>query len=155
MNDQEIKQLREYLDNGGVILADSCCGDKNFDKAFRDLMGRVYPGKSLQRIPPDHEMFNNTVGFEIDQVQRRKPGISTENQAGGIQTIISEPFLEGIEVDDRYSVIYSKYDISCALERQASSACDGYVEQDALKIAINMILYAMLQDVRYREMVID
>jgi hypothetical protein len=55
--------------------------------------------------------------------------------------------LEGIEIDGRFAVIYSKYDISCALERQASVACSGYVEEDALKIALNVVLYALLQDV--------
>ena len=54
----------------------------------------------------------------------------------------------------RYAVIYSKYDISCALERQASVACAGYIPEDAEKIAINIILYALLQDVaKYSEMV--
>ena len=56
-----------------------------------------------------------------------------------------EPFLEGIQIDGRYAVIYSKYDISCALECQASVACEGYLEDDALKIAINVILYSLLE----------
>ncbi len=155
MNDQEIKQLKEYLDNGGVLLADACCGDKKFDQGFRNLIKKIYPRKTLKRIPPTHEIFNNTIGFELKQVQRRVPGVTNSNQAGGVQTITGEPILEGIETDDRYSVIYSKYDISCALERQASSACSGYVEKDALKIAINMILYAMLQDVKYQKYLID
>ena len=48
-----------------------------------------------------------------------------------------------------YAVIYSKYDISCALERQSSVACLGYVAEDATKIAINIVLYSILQDSRY------
>jgi len=56
-----------------------------------------------------------------------------------------EPFLEGIEIDGRFVVIYSKYDISCALERQASVACAGYMHEDAVRLAVNIILYAMIQ----------
>ena len=37
------------------------------------------------------------------------------------------------ELDGRYVVIYSKYDISCALEHQASLSCDGYIEADAAR----------------------
>ena len=59
------------------------------------------------------------------------------------------PILEGIEIDGRLVVIYSKYDISCALEHQASLACDGYVEADALRIAVNVVLYSLLQDISW------
>ena len=52
-------------------------------------------------------------------------------------------------------VIYSRYDISCALQRQASVACSGYVTKDAFRIAINVILYAMLQDVRFKDLLED
>ncbi|HEV7998935.1 MAG TPA: DUF4159 domain-containing protein, partial [Planctomycetaceae bacterium] len=60
-----------------------------------------------------------------------------------------EPLLEGIEIDGRYCVIYSKYDLSCALERQASVACAGYEHKDAVRIAVNVIRYALLQDLAY------
>ena len=42
-------------------------------------------------------------------------------------------------------VIYSKYDISCALDLQASVACTGYVPEDAAKIAVNVVLYSKLK----------
>ena len=43
-------------------------------------------------------------------------------------------------------MIYSKYDISCALERQTTVACAGYIPEDALKIGINVLRYALLRD---------
>ena len=48
-------------------------------------------------------------------------------------------------------VIYSKHDISCALERQASVACAGYLPEDAVRIAVNVVLYSMLQQVELVE----
>ena len=62
---------------------------------------------------------------------------------------IDAPMLEGIEIDGRFAVIYSRYDISCALENQASLACDGYEEADSMKLAMNIVLYAMLQDISW------
>ena len=53
--------------------------------------------------------------------------------------------MEGIDIKGRFVVIYSKYDISCALEGDASAACTGYVPEDALKIGVNVVLYALLQ----------
>jgi hypothetical protein len=51
-------------------------------------------------------------------------------------------------IDGRLAVIYSKYDISCALERQATSACAGYTTEDATRIAVNIVLYSFLQKVK-------
>ena len=67
------------------------------------------------------------------------------NAAMAVAVRTGEPFLEGIEVNGRYVVIYSKYDISCSLERQASVACTGYLHEDAVKIGINVIRYFLLQ----------
>jgi hypothetical protein len=47
-------------------------------------------------------------------------------------------------------VIYSRHDISCALEHQAALSCDGYIEEDAAKLAVNIVLYAMLQNISWQ-----
>ena len=43
------------------------------------------------------------------------------------------PILEGIKIDDRWVVIYSKYDIGCALEKHPSTDCLGHDHPSALK----------------------
>ena len=57
------------------------------------------------------------------------------------------PELEGIKVgsEGRYAVIFSKYDLSCALEKHDSVECEGYVRTDAEKVAINVLYYALLK----------
>jgi hypothetical protein len=52
-----------------------------------------------------------------------------------------EPFLEGIKVDGRWVVIYSKYDLGCALEHNTSSDCVGYDHDSALRIATAAVRY--------------
>jgi len=144
------KDLGTYLkERGGLLFADACCGSPQFDKSFRELMGQLFPGKPLKRIPMTHELFTQKTGFNIRKVTRRMP--ESANKKAKIINVTKQvdPYLEGIEVDGRLVVIYSKYDISCALERQASISCSGYIEQDAMKIGINVLLYALLQDVRY------
>ena len=154
-NDKGIEQLRTYLTKrGGLLFADACCGSTAFDASFRQLLRKVFPDKTLKRIPIKHELFSNKIGHTITRVGRRMPESSNKKAALKIVVKQVEPFLEGIEVDGRLVVIYSKYDISCALEKQASISCRGYVEKDALRIAINVMLYAMLQDVRYSELLV-
>jgi len=108
-------------------------------------MEQLFPDNPLKRIPPDHEMFSGKLGYDLKTVKRREPDVDNPHAAMAVSVRTVEPFLEGIEVDGRYIVVYSKYDISCALERQASVACTGYVHEDAVKIGVNVILYFMNQ----------
>jgi|HubBroStandDraft_6_1064221.scaffolds.fasta_scaffold67808_1 hypothetical protein len=148
---QEITKLREYLNGGAVLFADACCGSPQFDQSFRNLVQQLFPDQKLERIPITHELFSQGIGFDIRKVKRRIP------QSGNLTDPLDptlregEPFLEGIQIKGRYCVIYSKYDLSCALERQASVACAGYDHHDAVRIAVNVIRYALLQDISYAE----
>ena len=145
----EREQLKVYLSRGGVLFADSCCGSRKFDRSFRDLIAQMYPDRKFQRIPASHEIFSSQIGHNISEVKRRTRRVNSPNATLETSIVTGEPFLEGIEIEGRYAVIYSKYDISCALQRQSSIACTGYLPDDAVKIAVNVILYAMLQDVRF------
>jgi len=144
LSDVEQEKLREYLENGGVLFADACCGAAQFDASFRDLIQEIF-GQKLERIPIDHELFDIELGYNVKRVRRRLPTTSADSGALGFEESWAEPVLEGIKINDRYVVIYSKYDLSCALERQATSACSGYPTEDATRIAANIILYALLQ----------
>ena len=55
------------------------------------------------------------------------------------------PAMEGVRIDDRYGVIFSPYDMSCALENHESLECRGYGRRDAARIGLNMLLYALHQ----------
>ena len=146
---QQQEALREYLKRGGVLFADACCGSTQFDRSFRDLMRQLFPEQELKTIPADHELYSATTGHEIREVTRRRLIASEQNAALTMQTEKGSPLLEGIEIDGRYAVIYSRHDISCALEHQASLSCDGYVEADAARLAVNVVLYSMLQNISW------
>ena len=51
------------------------------------------------------------------------------------------PQLEGIKINERWVVVYSKYDLGCALERHQSPECRGYDPESALRIATAAVLY--------------
>ncbi len=141
----EQDKLREYINQGGVMFSDACCGVPSYDRSFRRLMEQLFPENPLKRIPPDHEMFTSKIGHDLKMVKRREPDVDRTNVAMAVAVRNVEPFLEGIEINGRWVVVYSKYDISCALERQASVACTGYVHEDAVKIGVNVILYFLNQ----------
>ena len=148
MNADERKQVKEYLGRGGFLFADACCGAKPFDRGFREFANSLYPDKKLERIPVTHELFSEKIGRDIRKLKRRTQEATDPATAASMVVREAEPFLEGIEVDGRLAVIYSKYDISCALERQAAGNCEGYLPEDAVKLATNIVLYSLLQELR-------
>ena len=137
-------RLKTYLENGGVLFADACCGSEPFDRSFREQIAAMFPGAPLERLPPDHELFTEEIGFDLSRVRRNDP--ASGGGALDANVVVGEPFLEGVVVNGQVAVVYSKYDISCALERQTTVACAGYLPEDALKIGINVLRYALLRD---------
>ena len=53
------------------------------------------------------------------------------------------PRLEGIKIKGRWVVIYSRYDIGCALERHQSTECLGHDYDSAVLLARAAVLYAL------------
>jgi len=140
----ERDQLQTYLENGGFLFADACCGARQFDDSFRKLIQQLF-GRPLERIPIEHELFNTATGHDIRKVNRRIPLGGGEDGTLTREVTRGEPVLEGLELDGRYVVVYSKYDLSCALERQATVTCAGYPTEDAAQIAANIVLYGLMQ----------
>lgn len=141
----EQAQLRLWLQQGGVLVADACCGAAQFDESFRKLMRELF-NRDLEAIPLDHELLQSPLGFDIRQVRRRLPVDSRAGAPLQSEYSVGPPMLEGITDErGRYVVVYSKYDLSCALERQATVNCAGYASEDAAKIATNIVLYAITQ----------
>ena len=133
LSDEEQRTLSEYLSTNGMLFADACCGSEAFDKAFRETMKKMFPDAPLRPIPPDHELFTDRIGYDIRKLPVNFPAPGA----------IAAPPLEGIEIDGRLVVIYSKYDVGCALEKQAGKDCRGYTHESALKLATNIVLYTL------------
>lgn len=145
LNDQQVRSLRTYLENGGMLFADSICGDESFQESFRREMRRVLPESPLQTVPADHPLMTADYGgFDLSAVTLRTP------QKGASGAISVEKrrqlaVLEAAVVNDRVAVVFSPYDLSCALESQSSIQCPGYATDDAARIGINLVLFALRQ----------
>lgn len=145
LSEAERKQLRTYVERGGVVIGDAICGSEDFAKSFRAEMAAAFPAHPLEAIPANHRMFTTTLGgFDLKKVERREP---QRQESGSLKTVARQvaPELEGVKLDERYGVIFSRYDLSCALEKHESLECPGYSREDAAKIGLNVVLYALEQ----------
>jgi hypothetical protein len=135
---EELGHLRFNLENGGLLFADACCGKEPFDKSFRQFMQDLFPKHKLERIPLTDELFSK----KLNGVKFTEQNIECRTEKGGKMQNMP-PWLEGIKVNDRWAVIYSKYDIGCALERHKASDCLGYSPDSAQKLAGAAVLYTL------------
>ena len=140
-DETEIENMKAHLEVGGTLLADACCGSEKFDASFREFMKKAFPNQKLQVIPENDFLYGSELNGEtIASVRCR-----TEKADGSPESTFrdTKPLLEGIKIDGRWAVIYSKYDIGCALEKNKSSACKGYDPDSAMKLATAALLYSL------------
>ncbi len=137
-----LKKLKFNLETGGLLFADACCGAKRFDAAFRQFVKDLWPdGKyKLEPIPLSDELFSAELnGAKIETVRCRREGADGKAEA---EPRSVAPALEGVKVNGRWAIIYSKYDIGCALEKHKSSDCLGHDYASAVTLGKAAVLYA-------------
>jgi hypothetical protein len=108
-------------------------------------MATIFPNRKLERIPVQDPLWTPTYGgFDLKTVSRRDP-VSRGAAGGPLEAPPKQvpPDLEGIKFQDRWGVVFSPYDLSCALEKRDSLECRGYLREDAARIGLNVLLYAL------------
>ncbi len=146
LTDTERKNLRTFVERGGMVFANSICTSKAFTESFRREMAEIFPDRSSEPIAAGDPLYSPDYGgFDLSTVSRRE--LETNAGDGPIATTIRKgpPVLEGIRIDNRWGVVFSQYDISCALEQHAMLECPGYPRDDAARISLNVLLYSLQQ----------
>ncbi len=134
LGDEEKKALRRYLEKGGFLFADAACGKAEFDESFRALVGDVLGSSRLEPIGPDSPIYR--MAFNTRKVRYTA---AVRESDPGLDTLT----LYGAKVKGRVAVVYSPWDIGCALEGFPSYGSRGLVSEDAFKVAANVVLFAL------------
>lgn len=146
LTEEERTNLRRYLQRGGFLLADSICASEEFARSFRREMATLFRDEKLKPLPSSHPLLTQEYrGYDVTRVTLRDPAFRAEGDPLKAKVYRVAPTLETLEVDGRMSVVFSPYDLSCALENSPSLECKGYDRRDAAKIGINVLLYALQQ----------
>lgn len=136
LSESERAALREHLSRGGFLFAEACCGRAAFDAAFRTEIAQVLPDAKLERLPSDHPIFHGSPGFDVRRIGY-KPAVLAEDPDR------TTPELWGIALDGRLVVVYSPFSIGCGLDGHVCFQCRGVVDEDARRLAANVVLYAL------------
>ena len=123
----ERANLRRYLQNGGFILASPSCSNPDWDKSLRKELAAVLPENQLQHIPMTHPIFsvvNNVTTL------RTKEGNTTE--------------LEGIEINGRLVMVYSREGLNDVGNAKGCCCCGGNEILQSIAVNMNILTYVLL-----------
>src|ERR1043166_2222013 len=160
-NDEEVKILRDYLLNGGFLMADDFWGDLQWEN-FHSQMKRVFPEpeREFVELPMDHPIFHMVFDIQVPKQQLQTPniwqGIQSLQPGSGEYGVTwearSNPGAEEMHVraildaKGRIMVIAThNCDNGDAWEREGEH--DGFFhefsEKRGFPLGINIIFYAM------------
>ena len=146
---EQVASLRRYLLAGGTLWADDSTHEKDvtWDTAFRREIARVLPPREdhrLRRITQadDHPIFRSC--FDLSK------GYNGYFPPPGDK--YRQSFIEGIEIDGRLAVVYTRNDYGDGLEIQPdtfpikaslSGLSPAEMQESSFMMATNVILYIL------------
>lgn len=130
----ERQALKRHLESGGFLLVDNCCGRAQFDVAFRRELSNIFKKKRLVKLPPTHPIFHTRE--KIEKVEYNE-------NVQYLQPNLDKPLIEGLDLAGRTAIVYCKYDLANGWEDSTGPFSSSYSPQDAIRLGLNIILYAM------------
>ncbi|MCC7191247.1 MAG: DUF4159 domain-containing protein [Phycisphaeraceae bacterium] len=138
-SDGQVAAMRQYLQNGGFLFADACCGRQKFDFAFRREMAKVLKGEAgLAALPGNHPLY---------QIQNKIKTVGyTEATAARYNGKVGDlPRLEGASIGGRLAVVYSPISLNVGWRLRSVPYAVAYQPKSALDLGVNTVMYAVSQ----------
>ncbi len=141
LSDLARQQLVRYLSYGGFLLIDDASGTagSDFDISARRLMLDLFPTRPLETLSTEHSIYRSF--FLLGE------------PAGRVRV---SRVLEGVAHVTTHPLVYSRNDISGALDRRADGTdalpcTPGGEDQrrEAVKLALNLLLYALTSNYKH------
>ncbi len=134
LSDAHIQAMRNYVLDGGMVIADSIAGSPHFYESAKKVFLQAFPECRLRVIPPDHPLYHMFVDVTSASYRGR--------------TGTTEPFLEGIYVGSRVGVLLSKFGLGCGWNRDTDRLTQlpkaaYYDPKSAGEIGLNVAAYAI------------
>jgi hypothetical protein len=127
LTQKERDNLRKYVSDGGFILASPGCSDEKWDAAFRRELKLCFPESKLTKIPMSHPVFS-----AVNKLTRL-----TDKHGNPVM-------LEGLEINGRLAVVYSKEGLNDVAHAEGCCCCGGNEIADPAKVNVNIFTYALL-----------
>jgi len=124
---RERENLRKYLLNGGFVLSSPGCSDSRWDAALRKELKLVFPEHQLVKIPMSHPVFST-----VNNIPRLNTKSNKTTQ------------VEGLEINGRLVMIYSKEGLNDVGNAKGCCCCGGDMIMESALVNVNVFTYALL-----------
>lgn len=129
LTDAERANLKQYLENGGFLLASAGCSSKPWADSFTAEMKRLMPSRTMVKLPPENAIFHTVYDVRESHYKSGKDRF---------------PDLFGVEIDGRVAVIFSPDGLNDTGNAGKDCCCCGGDEVKAAKqINVNVLAYAL------------
>lgn len=120
--------MRNYLLNGGFIVASAGCSSREWAESFRSEIAKVFPETPLKPIDVSHPVFHTV--YDVKQLDLKK-------SAG-------QAHLEGLEVDGKIVLVFSSDGLNDTSHAGGNCCCCGGNEiRNAQQINVNLLAYTL------------
>lgn len=132
----EREKLRKFMLAGGMMVFNAGLSSKPFyDSSIRELQ-LIFPQNPPQPLNTDHPVFHSY--FDLERVKY----CSRMKSAGMIG---SSPRFDGVTLNCRTMALVSRFGLSVGWEGISRDDYRAYVIEDARKLGINIVSYAIAQ----------
>ena len=128
-SDKKKEALKRHIAAGGFLFINNCSGFREFDQHARKLIGELFPDQQLTLIPKDYPLYH--AFYDINEVRDRRSGA------------VRPADLQGITVDDRLVLVYSKNDMITHLKQVSDPFGNGFDAESCRQLAVNLVAYAL------------
>jgi len=132
LTDEQRKKLFWFLNDGGYLIGDACCGSPEFYDSFMSEMKKIFPNKPLRLLEPDHPVF--TCHAKVAQVD-----VMIEGKPVGKQ----RPPIYGINIGCRTAVFTCPLDLSCGWDGHEHPTGKRIRIADARRMGVNIMTYCL------------
>ncbi|MDP6524551.1 MAG: DUF4159 domain-containing protein [Kiritimatiellia bacterium] len=141
LSDGEKKRLRDYANNGGMILVNAYAGSASFAASARKEIESVFGELEQLDITSDLAIGHFPGGANLAEGVRFT--LPARRRLRAMEQATRGQKLETILINRKPAVIFSQFDITAAATGVANYGAIGYQPASARKIMANILAYAV------------
>jgi len=129
LTEAQRQNMREYLIQGGFIIASAGCSSEPWNASFEREIKEVFPEIKMQHLESDHPVFHTIYDVSRSKYQSGKSHL---------------PDLRGFELDGKISLIWSPDGLNDTGNVGPDCCCCGGNEiKSAKQLNVNILAYAL------------
>jgi len=133
------KVLKAYIDKGGLVLIDTCGGDKEFAKTAGQWVDRLYPDQS-ELLAVSHPIVQGGPGGTKALTKLHPTRWSMSRLRGR-----GAPPFSAVQQDDRVVLLFAPFDLTASMDGHFIYEMHGYRRESALRIMTNLLMWRFEQ----------